>query len=151
MYGTNSIFVVKYIFPKYLPEFINSESLPPTPQTVSCMQRRMVRRAYNTEGERVSPPPPPGRLAGYLNLAAVHSLERELSLLLINSGKYLGKIYFTTKILFFIPLLCSVTPWVLVILWGKVLSIGIYNSLSLTMTPFLFPFSRGLLFSFSSS
>ena len=46
-------------------------------------------------------PPPPGRLAGYLNLAAVHSLERELSLLLINSGKYLGKIYFTTKILFF--------------------------------------------------
>ena len=47
-------------------------------------------------------PPPPGRLAGYLNLAAVHSLERELSLLLINSGKYLGKIYFTTKILFFL-------------------------------------------------
>ena len=46
-------------------------------------------------------PPPPGQLAGYLNLAAVHSLERELSLLLINSGKYLGKIYFTTKILFF--------------------------------------------------
>ena len=35
-----------------------------------------------------------------MNLAAVHSLERELSLLLINSGKYLGKIYFTTKILF---------------------------------------------------
>ena len=99
MYGTNSIFVVKYIFPKYLPEFINSESLPPTPQTVSCMQRRMARRAYSTKGERVSPPPP-GRLAGYLNLAAVHSLERELSLLLINSGKYLGKIYFTTKILF---------------------------------------------------
>ena len=32
-------------------------------------------------------PPPPGRLAGYLNLAAVHSLERELSLLLINEGK----------------------------------------------------------------
>ena len=32
-----------------------------------------------------------------MNLAAVHSLERELSLLLINSGKYLGKIYFTTK------------------------------------------------------
>ena len=30
----------------------------------------------------------------------MHSLERELSLLLINSGKYLGKIYFTTKILF---------------------------------------------------
>ena len=60
----------------------------------------MARRAYSTEGERVSPPPP-GRLAGYLNLAAVHSLERELSLLLINSGKYLGKIYFTTKILFF--------------------------------------------------
>ena len=56
MYGTNSIFVVKYIFPKYLPEFINSESLPPTPQTVSCMQRRMARRAYSTEGERVSPP-----------------------------------------------------------------------------------------------
>ena len=56
LYGTNSIFVVKYIFPKYLPEFINSESLPPTPQTVSCMQRRMARRAYSTEGERVSPP-----------------------------------------------------------------------------------------------
>ena len=36
-----------------------------------------------------------------MNLAAVHSLERELSLLLINSGKYLGKIYFTTKILYF--------------------------------------------------
>ena len=94
MYGTNSIFVVKYIFPKYLPEFINSESLPPTPQTVSCMQRRMARRG------REYLPPPPGRLAGYLNLAAVHSLERELSPLLINSGKYLGKIYFTTKILF---------------------------------------------------
>ena len=33
-------------------------------------------------------PPPPGQLAGYLNLAAVHSLERELSLLLINEGKF---------------------------------------------------------------
>ena len=31
----------------------------------------------------------------------MHSLEQELSLLLINSGKYLGKIYFTTKILFY--------------------------------------------------
>ena len=56
MYGTNSIFVVKYIFPKYLPEYINRESLPPTPQTVSCMQRRMARRAYSTEGESISPP-----------------------------------------------------------------------------------------------
>ena len=35
---------------------------------------------------------------------------------------------------------------------GKVLSIGISNSLPLTMMiPLLFPFSRGLLFSFSSS
>ena len=31
------------------------------------------------------------------------------------------------------------------------LSIGISNSLPLTMIPFLFPFSWGLLFSFSSS
>ena len=37
----------------------------------------------------------------------MHSLERELSLLLINSGKYLGKIYFTTKILFLIIVLKS--------------------------------------------
>ena len=107
MHGTNSIFVVKYIFPKYLPEFINGESLTPTPQTVSCMQRRMARRAYSTEGESISPP---GRLAGYLNLAAVHSLERELSLLLINSGKYLGKIYFTMKILFFWILKINFSP-----------------------------------------
>ena len=50
-------------------------------------------------------------MAGYLNLAAVHSLERELSLLLINSGKYLGKIYFTTKILFFVvSFVLSATP-----------------------------------------
>ena len=48
----------------------------------------MARRAYSTEGERVSPPATrPGYLAGYLNLAAVHSLVRELSLLLINEGK----------------------------------------------------------------
>ena len=31
-------------------------------------------------------------------------------------------------------------------LTGKVLSIGVWNSLSLTMIPFLFPFSQGLLF-----
>ena len=63
----------------------NTESSDTRPLRLGA-ERRMAQRAYSTEGERVSPPPP-GRLAGYLNLATVHSLERELSLLLINEGK----------------------------------------------------------------
>ena len=64
----------------------NTESSDTRPLRLGA-ERRMARRAYSTEGEREYLPPPPGRLAGYLNLAAVHSLERELSLLLINEGK----------------------------------------------------------------
>ena len=63
----------------------NTESSDTRPLRLGA-ERRMARRAYSTEGREYLPPPP-SRLAGYLNLAAVHSLERELSLLLINEGK----------------------------------------------------------------
>ena len=73
-----------------------------------------------------------------MNLAAVHSLEQELSLLLINSGKYLGKIYFTTKILFFKLYYTLAYPHISnhIVVWGaapisqiKILAVQVNNML----------------------